>query len=437
MILSRGIRLWFFGIFFALLATQCAPLNVQSPSLKERFKGSSPEQILNWAEQENQRNPNELEPYLIRAQAAFDLAKSTPDIAARKSWYIEMRLALDEFNEVRELSGSSASERLFADRDSLISQSWNHEFFQARELITSEQTPTGESSFGVLQMALDHLENAFIIQPDAVESTEWLATLLYESGEAIRALEILEQGRSLQPSEITLSETYLEKLAWLYLETGNLEAAIDVYEELNQGNRSTKRIRIAYINALLLAGERVDGLKLLASLADDFPNDPDIKKVLLLESLRELRTLILSESSEDLRRDDIQSPFEQSQGYVDRISSLVEHSAIWWTPRSNPQNALWNQEVLTDSPTLPNAYLVEVGELFIEILQELNELDRLFPPEFQVATEGLIFSLRNSALLVLERLFENQPDSVEIAEALMELYTELGMKDEADSLQKR
>jgi predicted Zn-dependent protease len=270
-----------------------------------------------------------------------------------------------------------------------------------------------------------------------------LATLLYETGDAIRALQLLEEGRlseSFNPKE---SEAYLEKLAWLYLETGNLNTAVEIYKELNRENKATKRIRTAYINALLLNGERDEALGLLTSLSDDFPNDPDIKKSLLIESLRELKNEILLESGDTQLRDDLQSPFQKSQELIERIASLVEHSAIWWSPLLQTAQGGFGYQRLTseESTTLTDesslSYLTEVGQLFIELLEQLEQIEQLFPQEFQIAAQEIIITLQNSALPVLERLFVNQSESVDIAEALLELYTELGMKQEADSLQKR
>lgn len=424
---SRRIRLWFFGIFFVVTTTQCIPIRTQGSLFKERLNGSSPEQLLNWAEQENQRNPEDPEPYLIRAEAAFELAKSTTDIAGRNVWYSELRLAIDEFEQIFD----NGSDRLTVERDSIVTRAWRFEFGQAQRLLTNRDETLQNPSFGDLGSAVAHLENAFLILPDSLQSREWLATLTYQNGDAIRALNLLEEGHD---SHTTLPSSYLEKLAWLYLETGNITAALSVYEELNRPGTVTKRHRVAYVNALHLSGDRQLAIDYLITLADDFPNDPDLKKALLLEALYRLDEVLLAESAVSSEKDDIKSLFSESSRLVEKISEVASDRAIWW---SSGKTTIEAPSLFPVQRTDIHSFIEDVSDLFFDIFIKLDQAEQLSTEEGRLVIRDLESSLKKSALPLLEQLFEYQPDSADLAEKLYRLYVELGLTNEAESLQKK
>ena len=426
--------MWTFGIFFVLFTTQCAPLGIQNTSLKDHFKASSPEQVLNWAEQENQRNPQDPKPYLIRAQAAFELAQSARSASDRRAWYSEMRLSIDEFD----LRSESVSSRYNADRDSLLVRAWQYEFTRAEAILFEKES--FESSYQAsLEIAIPHLENAYLILPDSVKSREWLATLYYDKNDVIRALTLLEEGQS-SPAFLPIS--YQEKLAWLYLETGNLEAALSVYENLSLQEKTTKRLRVAQVNALLLAGDKSQGIERLASLAQDYPNDPDFKKALLLESLRTLEDLISTERVLTPEIDDVESLFSESSQLVEQISNVGSHPAIWWLSGA-PTNNFSKMSSSHNSYTAASqqydhlGFIREVSSLFIRVLQKLEQAEQLAPEIHRITIKKQLFALQNSVLPFLERWVESEPDSSEIVNILLHLYTELGLSKEAEAFQKR
>lgn len=425
---SRRARVWFFGIFFVLFTLQCTPLRTQTSSLYgERFDGNSAEEVLSWAELENRRNPDEPEPYLIRAQASFDVAKKTADIPGRKTWYAELRLAMDEFDKKR----YSWSDRWTAERDSILNRAWSFEFTKVIPLLSDDIDPLNDSSDNREELARAHLENAFLIEPDSLQSREWLATLYYQSGDPMKALDLLKSG---QNSNSIHLPTYQEKLAWLYLETGDIESAISIYEELNAQFNVTKRLRIAYVNALLMNGEQQTAVELLQTLAQDYPNDPDLKKALFLESLHHLNDLLSLETVDITKNDDIQSAFSESFRLLDLISSVSAQPAIWWSSGYPSLNGRIPPQAQRDDLL---SFLMEATDYFNQIFQTLEQIRQVSDEAHRLIMDDFLRSLYSNARPFFEQLFENQPESAELAEKLLLMYSELGLTSEADELRKR
>lgn len=274
------------------LISGCATLDIGSGS--ERFgvrpSGETPYERLDWAEGALRKTPNEPGLYLVRAEESLRLAQAESDPSERQPWYAEMRLALDEFQLIAEARRAAWHPQ----RDSLLGEAWSTETAPVRVAAAAGGFPEQVGPEHSRRL-LAHLRNARVVSPDSLFAYSRSAQLLYAQGNLLEAVILLEQGLERTGAA---PFSYMEKLAYLYAESGEWSGALAIYGELTdreaEGNEQAplpgkeewmrrKRVRSAHANTLMLAGQHSEALAVLRGLHRDFPQDDVIRHALVSE----------------------------------------------------------------------------------------------------------------------------------------------------------
>ena len=435
------------------LISGCATLEMGSGS--ERFgvrpSGETPFERLDWAESALRRTPNEPGLYLIRAEESLRLAQAETDPSERQPWYAEMRLALDEFQLIAEARRSAWHPQ----RDSLLGEAWSTETAPVREAAEAGGFPE-QVEPDRAQRLLAHLRNARVVSPDSLSAYSRAAQLLYAQGNLLEATIVLEQG--LERTGAAPFD-YMEKLAYLYAESGEWSGALAIYGELTarEADREEqaplpgreewmrrKRVRSAHANTLMLAGQHSEALDVLRALHRDFPQDDVIRRALVSELLYTLETesARLEESLERLQVEGDPAD-EAERSSIDRLRRAFGELEL--VLRSGDELL----RLLHGGADAGRASMAPVREEVVgEMARRFNRLsDRMLSSADQLrgdqapvdapASQAMLelrYRLLNLGLPLWESMLDEGSDPALARLTLAEVYEDLGLLEQAEEL---
>jgi Flp pilus assembly protein TadD len=162
----------------------------------------------------------------------------------------------------------SESDDLIGKMDSLTSYYWNLE--QNKGLI-EYQKETPEASL----IAIEHFNNAILLDPQNLESYKSLSIALYNNGEIEKAVSTLKNAESLTDAD---AEIY-ESMGFLYLEMGNPQLSISYYQKANQNPVENKNIAYGLVNAYISQSRTAEAVSFLNELVLEYPNDAKLHNV--------------------------------------------------------------------------------------------------------------------------------------------------------------
>lgn len=162
----------------------------------------------------------------------------------------------------------SDSDDLLGKMDSLTSYYWSIE--QNKGLI-EYQKETPEASL----IAIEHFNNAILLDPQNLESYKSLSIALYNNGEIEKAVSTLKNAESLTDAD---AEIY-ESMGFLYLEMGNPQLSISYYQKANQNPVENKNIAYGLVNAYISQSRTAEAISFLNELVLEYPNDAKLHNV--------------------------------------------------------------------------------------------------------------------------------------------------------------
>tara|TARA_R100001143_G_scaffold63605_1_gene73817 strand:+ start:38844 stop:40067 length:1224 start_codon:yes stop_codon:yes gene_type:complete len=262
---------------------------------------------------------------------------------------------------------------------------------------------------------LAHFDNAIVLQPDSLVTYNLMSTTFYENGSINNAIETLENGinRTQEPNP-----ELLERLAYLYLETGNTEESIVIYENLVSKNENDNRLLHGLINAYMISQRHSDAITQLEILADKFPARYYYKE----ELAAQLYFLFVSKAEE------LNNDFETTETQDEKIEELLE--------------------ILTDAHTIYESLsttipaneesLFRMGSFYISSVNNLTSIQSSFTlsTEIESMIQQIIQNYSDNSIELFEKLTEMNPDNMEHVYTLHNLYIEAGMNEKADSIER-
>lgn len=163
-------------------------------------------------------------------------------------------------------------------RDSL-EESWN--LLKFCEMLDSTNAPTYFAMAENLSMQNENdrsftfLEKAYNLSPQNEMYALPYADILQQNGNSTRSAEILEDLIKNNPTKYN----YREKLALVYLYSGNVSKAISIYDELQNINKGLssdyERYSVAKMRIYKAVGDETNFIKELESLSKNFPGNKD------------------------------------------------------------------------------------------------------------------------------------------------------------------
>ncbi len=303
----------------------------------------------------------------------------------------------------------------------------NSEISEITDILVKAWTTEQSSGIRLLQLnrnseanehfyeILAHFDNAIVLQPDSLITYNLMSTTFYENGSIRNAIETLENGmnRTLEPDP-----ELLEKLAYLYLETGNTEESIIIYENLVSNNSNDNRLLHGLINAYMISQRHSDAIIQLEILSEEFP-----ARYFYKEELATQLYFLFSTKTEELY-----SEFEAGEPIDELIEELLEIS--------NDAHTIY-ESLQTTIPSNEES-LFRMGTFYINSVNNLTSIQSTvtLTTEIDSQIQSLIQNYNDNSIELWEKLTEMNPDNMEYVYTLYNLYIDAGMSEKADSIER-
>lgn len=358
--------------------------------------------------------PSTRQPVYENARSSFDSAKDL------------MEAQPEEPEELEQLTNSVVS--FWADEYNMAVNIQNDD-----SLFNATENP--------YETSLAHLENAVTINPDSAMTYQVLSSTYYQLDQVDQAIESYENAMELleQPAP----EDY-EYLVSLYLYNNNYEEAIELSEEGREIYPEETMFVQFLADAYIQAGDRDRAISLIEELIESEPNNPQYRRVLgtqvyqsverisnqvsdLYEELFELRQAARNQRGQELEQtqseiESLESEIESMEQEIDELSAISVREmeeVVELVPEDEEANFI-----------LGVIYQNRAANLFE---RRNNTMDNEEAADYdQRAKENL-----EKARQYYERAAEIDPENPENWRSLFQVYTALGMEEEAEDAMEK
>ncbi len=390
-----------FGLFFSI---SCSNLDQSRQSSEETNPPGSLRAQIEQINQQVSENPENTALQAQKADLLYQYAQTFSDPADRKPIYKNLR---DVANGISFQTESNNEEV-----EDLLVKAWSTEQREGVELLHKRQS--GQSDIQYPRI-IAHFDNAKTLMPDSLATYNVLATTYYQQGninQAIQTLVEAEQGIDGSNPQIK------EKLAYLYLESGNLEEATQRYQALAASHPNNLHFKHGLVNALILNENHVEAIELLEELSDGYPTRYNYKESLATE-LYYLFKARTDQYLQDISEGDLSENSEEE--LTDLLTSI--HTIF----ESIQENLPSNEE---------NLY--RIAAFYKKASDRLENISEELPADNpqKEAFEDLNEEYLEYALPLWERLAEINPDNMEYLQNLYQVYLGLGMQENAQSIER-
>ncbi|MEX2573979.1 MAG: tetratricopeptide repeat protein [Balneolaceae bacterium] len=375
--------------------------------------------------------------YYYKGYSLGALAEDIQPPSDRRPYYEDMRSAM---NNAKEFGAEMEQEpEEIADIDDFVISRWAYEHNAGAQIMTDDSTRQATSNPD--QTAKIHFENAITIEPDSSISYIVLSSVQYQEGDIEEATETYELAMSKMDSPVF--EDY-EFLISLYFMQNRFQDAIDLSLEALEEYPEESVFAQFLADAYLETGEPEKAMNLIRQLVAENPDNHLYHYV--------LGTQLYGLAQEEL--DEASNKYRRAYEMEDRLSSLtaseqeelrqeVEQLRAEAEQAEREGNELADEAVQSIRNSLEisgdddQSYNV-LGIIYQNKAAALfekrnhtndNELARGFDEQ---AREEL-----RSAMEYYERATEINPDEDEYWHALFQVYTTLGMDEEAEEAMER
>ncbi len=388
-----------FGIFFTL---SCSTVEQTESSTEELTTTDRLEMQLNEINQRIQQEPENSRHYQEKSEVLYSIAKNQP-VQQRQPVYQNLR---DHSNSAENQLGKYQPEL-----DEILKKAWSDEQSKGVQILQQHRDDGTNEHYPEI---LAHFNNAITIIPDSLVTYSLKATTLYENGYLNEATETLETAINISDSS---KPELLEKLAYLYLESGKIENSIAIYEDLAIDKPNDQHIKHGLINAYIIQENHEDAAVILNELSESYPS-----RYIYQEALANQKYFIFENKAGELLRSDYNGSQEDS---INEIGALADDIHTIY-------DSLRTKMPVNEENTLRMAaFYKQAHSIFSEILQwgdfEDEEASEIVERKEQFA---------DFALPLWERLVELNPDNLEYLHNLYEVYTLLGMDDDAEAIER-
>lgn len=385
-----------FGVFFTI---SCASSNVNDSGSSQLSESL---QALGDLQNQIEENPADIDLKTEKIKILFEIAQRTPSPALRKPYYQNM------YDTARDISYyTDTPSRNVTDQ---INQAWSFEQSQGITLLQQDSTENLDQYFNSI---VAHFDNAITVQPDSMMTYSLKATTLYKHGKIEDAIATLETAADVAGNADTEIE---EKLAYLYLESGNIEHAVEIYRQLAQTDMSDTNIQNGLVNAYILNEQHQEAVELLRKLTESHPDRYEYQEALATE----LYYIFDNESGQWLSNANSSPP--ETSDIEHLLTILQEVDSIFNTLQTDLLASERTTERMASfykNAALTSSRLAEITSGNIH--EELRETE---------------IDFYNQALSQWQKLTELQPDNIEYQKNLYQIYLVLNMDEEAQAIER-
>ncbi|MDX1641049.1 MAG: tetratricopeptide repeat protein [Balneolaceae bacterium] len=357
--------------------------------------------------------------------------------SSRRPVYKEARASFDTAKSLMQ-EQPETPEQLEELNNSVIS-------FWADEYNTGVNIQNDDSLFNATEnpyeTSLDHLLNAATINPDSAMTYQVISSTHFQLDRVQEAISSYEKAMELiEKPEL---EDY-EYLISLYLYDNQYEEAIELSQEGREMYPDETMFVRFLADAYIQAGEQERAINLVEQLIEQDPDNPQYRRVLgtqiyqnveqlsntvsdMYEELFELRQAARNQRGQELEQtqaeiEDLQSEIESSEEEIDELTEIAIREmtrVVELEPDSESANFI-----------LGIIYQNRAANLFE---RRNNTTDNELANEYdERAKENL-----TKAMQYYEAAAEINPDNPENWQSLFQVYTALGMEEEAEEAMQK
>jgi tetratricopeptide (TPR) repeat protein len=317
--------------------------------------------------------------------------------------------------------------------------------FWADEYNMGVNIQTDDSLFNAtenpFQVSLAHFENAATINPDSAMTYEVISSTYFQMDDIENAISSYEQALALKDQPAVDDYEYIISL---YLFHESYPRAIELSEEAMAAYPDETVFVQFLADAYIQSGERERAIELVEGLIADDPDNPQYRRVLGTQIYQTVDNLIAEVSQLYQRQFDLRQEarnqrgeeLDQTQAEIDEIQSEIDtieedideltHIAI----REMERVVELEPESESANFILGIIYQNRAANLFE---RRNNTTDNVEAEEYDSRARD---NLRE-ALVYYERAAELDPDNPENWQSLFQVYTTLGMEEEAQEAMER
>jgi hypothetical protein len=390
-----------FGIFFAL---SCSTFQTSTESPRSQFEAGNYNSALRLINSDIQENPDDLPLQLLKAEILQKMAVENYQPEEREPVYTNLRTTTDEVS----FESSAYQSRI----DSILTSAWMTEQSAGVRLLQQDGSSTFDEHFNTV---IAHFNNALTIIPDSIVTYNLMATTYYRHGnlsDAISTIESIEDKGFTQPPKTK------EKLAYLYLEAGQIDKSVELYEALSASYPESEIYQQGLVNSYILGDMHTDAIALLEELTGVYPNRVQYREALATE-----RFYVMRHRAEDTMQ---ASGFESFSGSeIDQmLEQLDEISSIYRDIDETLPSSEERQQRIA-------AFYVSSADLIAEVFA--NTDDEALKSQLSEQRETYL----RASIPYWQTLYEANSDRAAYAYSLIEVYNELGMEDQAELLEQQ
>jgi tetratricopeptide (TPR) repeat protein len=356
------------------------------------------------------------------------------------------RNARESFNRAEQLFAEQ--EKTGNERDFIpiqIIQVWADEYNQAVNLIVPQE---GEATPQGLERSLHHLQNAFAIEPDSIQTLDIISEVYYMTGNMENAVAYMEQAVEAAGDQQDAFR-YL-RLNYFHMEAGNRQAALDVITRARQIFRDDIEVAQELANIYLQMGDLDNALVVVRELIQRNPDNAQYRMVfgtqiyqIVLDMGEEVRQQydIILEASRDLRTEQrnarpdaskvaqlteqitmAEIRIEQLNEQIEDLTQQAEDELLVAAELAPEEDIIFN--------TLGVIYQNRAAAIFDKrnATEDFNQADVYDRQAREVLAQSLPF---------YERAAELRPDNTDYWLSLFRIYTTLGMTEKALEAQEK
>jgi len=381
-----------FGIFFTLSCSTIENTESTSPSGDD---AATLQERINEVNQEISANPNNTQLQVRKANLLYQRSQNMSQIENRNPIYQNIRDIADSYS-----SNPNISNQL----DDVLSKAWHLEKQTGMSFLQENEAAQSES----FSKIVSHFQNAITLIPDSLQTYSLLATSYYQHGNLNQAIATLEQAEDQHDSyEPAISE----KLAYLYLETGDLSEAERRYRDLVDYDPDKLIYQHGLINVLILSDKHGQAVEMLEELSGEYPTRYAYQESLATELYYLFKTKTESMAS-------LSTNNELSEEEQDELTSLLRsvHTIF---------------ETIQESFPTTEENLHRMASFYKNASSRLSQL-----PETNSELEEMEQSFMEYALPLWEQLAEINSDNLGYINNLYQVYLDLDMQEEAESIER-
>lgn len=384
-----------------------------------------------------EENPDNSIAHYYKGVVLSNQAAAMEDPRQRKSIYAEARESFMTSKELMEAEEERPDE--YEDIGQSITAFWADEYNMAVNILTDDSTRNATDRPN--ETAIVHLNNAATINPDSARTYQVLSSAYFNNNDVENAISSYEKAMDLL--ETPEVEDY-EYIISLYLMNGPYEKAIS-YSEQAREDYPDESVFVQFLaDAYIQSGDRDKGISIVQELISSEPNNPQYRRVLGTQIYQSVDTLNkrasdLYEEQYELRqqtqnlsgseREEAESRIEEIQSEIVEIEAeideLVEIAAAEM------------KRVVELEPDDEEANFI-LGIIYQNHAANLFERRNNTTDNEEAAAydEEARKNLRE-ALVYYERAAELDPENPEYWQSLFQVYTTLGMEEEAEEAMKK